>query len=312
MDFCLARAGGQALWLGAGRAIKHRMRFTYVLILAFALALTAAVAISPIAAVVLTAAGFRFPFPRIFDRTVMVALLLTVILFARPLRLRSLLADGFRDLRRNWTDVLRGIAAAIVVIATLFTCAALAGAHGGPGLERLYHRFPGYLLQAIAVGIIEEGFFRVFLLGGISTDLGRRGALIVSSAIYSVSHLLRSPARIYLTGFHPAAGLHNLAGSAIQLSDPGTAAPALIGLFLLGLVLGEAFLLAGTVYFSIGLHAGFVLGAKSWPAILTPGVALPYWIAGFGRFPLISSPAAWIAALILIALLPKLRRVESA
>jgi membrane protease YdiL (CAAX protease family) len=288
------------------------MKFSYALILAFVLALAAAIAISPIAAVALSAAGFRFPFPRIFDRTVMATLLATLILFARPLRMRSLLARGFRDPGSNWADVLRGLAAATVVIALLFACAALVGAHGGPGLERLRDRFPGYLLQAVVVGIIEEGFFRAFLMGGMTADLGRRGGLIVSSAIYAVSHLLRSPARLYLTGFHPAAGLHNLAGSATQLSDPGTAVPALIGLFLLGLVLGGAFLHTGTVYLSIGLHAGFVIGAKSWPAMLTPGIVLPHWIAGVGRFPLISSPAAWIAALILLAILPKLANAERA
>jgi membrane protease YdiL (CAAX protease family) len=287
------------------------MKFSYALIVAFALGLAAAVAISPAAAAALSACGLRFPFPRIFDRTVMATLLAALILFRRPLQLRPLLARGFAEPRRNWPDFVRGLIIALAVIAILFACAAVAGAHGGPGLERLRHRLPAYVVQAIAIGIIEEGFFRAFLLGGMSVDLGRRGALLASSAIYAVAHLLRSPARIYLTGFHPAAGLHNLAGSAIQLSDPATAVPALIGLFMLGLVLGEAFLITGKAYLPAGLHAGFVIGAKSWPALTTPGIALPHWIAGYGRFHLISSPAAWIAALILIAILPRLGRVKA-
>jgi membrane protease YdiL (CAAX protease family) len=284
------------------------MKFSYALILALVGALAAAIIISPLAAFALAAAGFHFPFPRIFDRTVMVTLLVALILLRRPLRCRSLLATGFRDPRRNWPQVLRGLAAAAIVMALLFACAIIAGAHGGPGLGRLYRRLPYYLLQAGVVAIIEESFFRAFLLGGMAADLGRRGALIVSSAIYAVSHLLRSPARFYLVGFHPAAGLHNLQGSAVQLSDPDTAVPVLIGLFLLGLVLGEALILTETVYLPIGLHAGFVAGAKSWPALLTSGVSLPWWIAGARRFPLISGPAGWAAALILLMLLPKLCR----
>jgi membrane protease YdiL (CAAX protease family) len=285
------------------------MKFTYALILALVGALAAAVIISPLAAFALAAAGFHFPFPRIFDRTVMLTLLGALILLARPLRFRSLLAAGFCDPRRNWPQVLRGLIAAAIVMALLFICAFIAGAHGGPGLVRLQHRFPQYLLQAGAIGIIEESFFRAFLLGGMAADLGKRGALIASSAIYAASHLLRAPARFYLTGFDPAAGLHNLQGSAAQLSDPATAVPALVGLFLLGLVLGEAFILSGTVYLPIGLHAGFVVGAKSWPALRSPGVILPWWITGYRRFPLISGPAGWAVALILLVLLPRLYRI---
>jgi len=288
------------------------MKFSYALLLAFALGLAGAVAISPFAAMALAAAGFRLPFPRIFDRTVMLTLLALIILLARPLRLRSLLAAGFRDPKGRCPEIVRGLIVAIIVIGVLFACAIGAGARGGPGLDRLRHRFPSYLLQALMVGIIEEGFFRAFLQGGLTIDIGRRAALILSSAVYSLSHLLRSPARLYVTGFHPTVGLHNLAGSAVQLSDPATAIPALVGLFMLGLVLGEAFILSEAVYLPIGLHAGFVLGAKSWPAILTPGVQLPWWIAGVGRIPLISAPAAWLAALIVLAILPRLARREQA
>lgn len=301
--------GPQTSGMARGRLNTGRwMRFTYALLVVLAGALAAAVIISPLAAFALAATGFHFPFPRIFDRTVMLTLLTALILGARPLRLRSLLAAGFRDPWRKWPQGLHGLIAAAIVMALLFAGAIILGAHGGPGLGRLYRRLPYYLLQAGAVGIIEEGFFRAFLLGGMTADLGRRGALIASSAIYAVSHLLRSPARLYLVGFHPAAGLYNLQGSAIQLSDPGTAVPALVGLFLLGLVLGVAYIRSETVYLPIGLHAGFVVGAKTWPALLTPGVILPWWIAGYRRFPLISGPAGWAAALILLTLLPRLCR----
>ena len=79
---------------------------------------------------------------------------------------------------------------------------------------------------------------------------------------------MRSPAHFYVTGYEPAAGLITLAHSIDQFTDPATAIPTLIGLFLLGIVLGEAYILTGSVYFSIGLHSGFVLGAKLWPKII--------------------------------------------
>ncbi len=284
------------------------MKFSYALLAAFALGLAGAVVISPVAALALAAAGLHFPFPRIFDRTVMFMMLAVIIMLGRPLRVRSLLAEGFREPESRWPEIVRGLVIALIVMAILFACAIGSGAHGA-NFDRL-HRLPSFLLQAVAVAIIEEGFFRAFLQGGLSIDIGRRGALVLSSAIYSVSHLIRSPARFYITGFHPMAGFHNLAGSATQLSHPSTAIPALIGLFLLGLVLGEAFMVSESVYLPIGLHAGFVLGVKSWPALLAPGGRPSWWIAGVGRFPLISAPAAWIAAIVVLAILPKLARRE--
>jgi hypothetical protein len=108
-----------------------------------------------------------------------------------------------------------------------------------------------------------------------------------------------------LTGFHPGAGLHNLTASAAQLGHPIVAAPTLVGLFLLGMVLGEAFMATGTVWFSIGLHAGFVLGAKTWPLVAHGNAPISRWIAGPGPVPLIAAPAAWAIALVLLMALPK-------
>ncbi|MGH7906525.1 MAG: CPBP family intramembrane glutamic endopeptidase [Candidatus Binataceae bacterium] len=282
------------------------MSFTAKFVLALIGALLAAVIIAPIAAVVVAAMGFRFPFPRIFDRTVMVTLLIALIIFARQSRFGPLIKRAFRNPRRNFPSAVRGLIVALFVMAILFTCAALLGAHSGPSLYRRVGRIPGYVLSAIAVAIIEEGFFRAFLLGGMTSDFGRGGALAVSSAIYSFAHLVHAPAHFYVRTFEPLVGLTDLSGSFSRLTHPASAVPALIGLFLLGLVLGEAFLLSGTVYFSMGLHAGFVLGAKTWPMMLTPGVPIPHWLAGYPHFPLISGVAAWIAAMILLALLPAL------
>jgi membrane protease YdiL (CAAX protease family) len=136
-------------------------------------------------------------------------------------------------------------------------------------------------------------------------DFGKIGALLASSAFYAIAHLVRSPTRFYVTHYEPAAGLMTLAHSMDQLSHPATAIPTLIGLFLLGIVLGEAYLLTGSVYFSIGLHCGFVLGAKLWPKIVLGRANLPWWIAGDGPVPLIAGAAAWaIAIIILISLRP--------
>ncbi len=281
------------------------MPFTARFAIALACGLIAAVVVAPIAAVAVAHAGWRFPFPRIFDRTVMATLFLAMLLAARGLNLGTLLSNGFlHPAKQNSVRMMRGLVVSFCTIAILFALALMIG--GGAGdFGSVASRVPGYILSAIAIAIIEEGFFRAFLVGGMRNDFGNTGALLASSAFYAVAHLVRSPAHFYVTRYEPAAGLVTLAHSMDQLSHPATAIPTLIGLFLLGIVLGEAFLLTGSVYFSIGLHCGFVLGAKLWPKIILDRAAIPWWLAGPGRVPLISAPAAWaFAIIVLVSLRP--------
>ena len=282
------------------------MSFTLKFLLALALGLATAVIIAPFAAAGVAAAGFHFPFPRIFDRTVMVTLLVALLCFARPLRLAELLRAGFARPRANLVRVGAGLLLALVAVGTLFGIAAYIGPSHSLPYREIAMRASSAVVAAIVIGIIEEGFFRAFLLGGMERDFGGGGAVLISSAIYAMAHVVRAPAHYYLIGIHPAAGMRNLAESAIRLAHPVAAFPELLGLFLLGVVLGEAFLLSRTVYFSIGMHAGFVLCAKSWPAIAGSGMRVPRWLAGRGPVPLIGAPAAWAMAVALMLLLPTL------
>jgi membrane protease YdiL (CAAX protease family) len=281
-------------------------RFTLVLVAG----LVAAIILAPLAAVVVAHAGWRFPFPRIFDRTVMATLLIAMLFAARDLKLISLMAKGFVHLpRRSIRYSVRGFVVAMIAIAILL---GLAIAFGGrtADIGTAIALIPKYLLAAIAIAFIEEAFFRAFLLRGIETDFGNRVALIASAAIYAVAHLVRSPTRFYVTGYQPTAGLVTLAHSIDQFKDPAIAIPTLIGLFLLGIVLGEAYILTGSVYFSIGLHCGFVVGAKMWPKIILNRAVVPWWIAGGGAIPLIGGAVAWVIAIAIFAMLRQITGVR--
>ncbi len=266
--------------------------------------LVAAIILAPIVAVAVSAVGWRYPFPRIFDRTVMATLFLAMLFAARDLNLDSLVSRGFKHpLAPSVARAIRGFVVAMCAIAILFALALAVGGAGVGDHTAAAALIPKYLLSAIAIAIIEEAFFRAFLLGGMMEDFGNRVALIASAAIYALAHLVRSPARYYVSGYEPAAGLFNLAHSVDQFSNPAIAIPTLIGLFLLGLVLGEAYILTGSVYFSMGLHCGFVLGAKLWPKIILNRAAITWWIAGGGAIPLIGGAAAWVIAIVILATL---------
>ena len=296
------RSGASALSsdVHARRPISFTARFVIVL----AAGLVAAIILAPLVAVAVTAAGWRYPFPRIFDRTVMATLFLAMLFAARDLNLASLVSRGFKHpLGPSVARAIRGFLVAICAIAILFALALAAGGAGVGDHTAAAGLIPKYLLSAIAIAIIEEAFFRAFLLGGMMEDFGNRVALIASAAIYALAHLVRSPARYYVSGYEPAAGLFNLAHSVDQFGNPAIAIPTLIGLFLLGLVLGEAYVLTGSVYFSMGLHCGFVLGSKLWPKIILNRAAISWWIAGGGAIPLIGGAAAWVIAIVILATL---------
>ncbi len=241
----------------------------------------------------------------------MATLLIAVLFTVRDLNFVRLLRDGFRAPASNWMRAIRGLAVSLAAIAILFALAAIVSGRGVRAFGPVLARLPKYLLSAIVIATIEEAFFRAFLLAGMKSDFGPRGALLMSSAIYAIAHLVRSPAKFFVTGYEPMAGLVTLGHSLDQFADPAVAIPALVGLLLLGVVLGQAFLLTGTVYFSIGMHAGFVLGAKLWPKIVLGRFALPWWIAGGGAVPLIGGAAAWIAAAIILLILRPLTGVKA-
>jgi membrane protease YdiL (CAAX protease family) len=290
---------------GAGQTGNRRSAFTAVsdsflltLLAASGLALGAAVIIAPMAAMAVSAAGFSFPFPRIFDRTVMVTLFATLLVFARPLRLHCFLRNGFANAQAAVWRGLSGVALAASAIGVLFALAAIAGGsiHGGMIAASMLR----YLPAAILIAAIEEAFFRAFLLTGMEDELGSSGALLASSAIFALVHVIRSPAHFYLIQFRPLAGAKTLA-LYVERVFHLEVGPSLLGLFLLGIVLGQAFVLTRQVYCSLGLHVGFVLGAKTWRVGV--GGAIPRWLAGPGAVPLIAAPAAWLASAIMLGVL---------
>lgn len=275
-------------------------RFALVLVAG----VVAAIIVAPLVAIAVSAVGWHYPFPRIFDRTVMATLLIAMLFSVRDLNLVTLLRRGFKHpVAASVVRAIRGFVVAMLAIAILFGLALAVGGGGVSDHQAAAALIPKYFLSAIAIAFIEEAFFRAFLLGGMRNDFGERVALIASAAIYAIAHLVRSPARFYVTGYEPAAGLATLAHSVDQFTTPSIAIPTLIGLFLLGIVLGEAYILTGSVYFSIGLHCGFVLGAKMWPKIILNRAAIPWWIAGGGAIPLIAAPAAWVIAIAIFAAL---------
>ncbi len=275
--------------------------FTVRLALTLLLAAIAAALIAPWVAPALAWAGFHYPFPRILDRVVMVAMAVGLGWESRDLRLPARLRTAFAQPSHNLGAAGLGVAAGFGAIGILWGLAWLIA----PPIARTNSSsfvltFLPAIVAAAIIAIIEESFFRALLLDAIADDYGQPTALIASSAVYAAAHFVRSPARFQLNGIHPLAGLATLLAGLRHLGHPMAAAPGLLGLFLLGLLLGITFVTTGRVYFAIGLHASLIAGAKTFRKFAPGAQTAPGWLSGWGFPPLISGPAAWLLTLALL------------
>src|SRR5271170_5315563 len=125
------------------------MPFTLRLTIALLLAAAAAALVAPFAATALAAAGYNFPFPRIFDRTVMVTLAIMMFLWARPLGAARLLRRGFARPLENLGKSLRGLLVAAAVIAILLALGEAFGGRNELHFGEVLARAPKYIAGAI-------------------------------------------------------------------------------------------------------------------------------------------------------------------
>ncbi len=120
-----------------------------------------------------------------------------------------------------------------------------------------------YALIACLIGVMEEIFFRGFLLQSFMENMSVPMAVFVCSLIYSVLHFFRADVFVS-TGFQPFVGFVTMAQFFKPLFfDLAKHLPEIIGLFLVGVVLSYAFIKTKSLYLSIGLHTGMVFMVKA-------------------------------------------------
>lgn len=133
------------------------------------------------------------------------------------------------------------------------------------------------LLSAIAIAALEETLFRGVLFIRLKPELGFVGALAVSSAVYSIVHFFaRTPEPPVVTW---NSGLATLGAMLGGFTDPQALFPGFLTLFLVGAILASLAHSTGSLYASMGLHAGWVFWIKVYGAITHPraGASTAVW-----------------------------------
>ena len=248
-------------------------------------------------------ASHQQPFSRIFGRVYIALGIILFFCFRSRLKIGSLTELGLGRPYR-WREVSLGFALAVAslfaVVAAL-TFADIFTPVVRRSLASVLGRVFAALMTGLTVGCLEEIFFRGIIFKGLVGDTKPFTAFVVANLFYAAIHFVKPAEEASLSGIDPWAGFKFLVASFAPFLDPIEILPGLMGLFLVGLALSYAFLRTGALYFSVGLHAGWIFGLQ------TLGMFGRYrrselgWFFGAGEPKIVSGIATWVGILAVIA-----------
>lgn len=204
------------------------------------------------------------PFHRYVNRSILAMALLGLWPFLRLLGARSLHDLGLVPWTGQWKRLAVGFAVGFASMACLAALALGFGARGwNPQVSAL--NILEIVSAAAGVAMIEEILFRGALFGALRRVWNWPSALALTSVTYAMVHFLE---RAHLTGeVRWNSGLVLLPQMLAGLGNMDTLIPGLINLVLVGAILALAFQRTRTLWFSIGLHAGWVFWLKGWNSL---------------------------------------------
>ena len=241
----------------------------------------------------------RAPFHRFEDRAFLILALAGVWPLLKALGARSVadfgLALPYGQMKKFLGGVLLGFFSLAVVAAVAIGFGAR---HFAPSLT--WHKIVGTLLGAVGtalvVAVLEEILFRGGLFGGLRRFLWWPIALIVSSAIYALSHFLQHGEVTGPVTWH--SGLDLLPQMFRGFADFRQLVPGFLCLTLVGILLGLGYQRTGNLYFPIGLHAGWIFWLKIYGSFTTETNWKLIWFWGSGKMV-----DGWLAFIVLLGAL---------
>ena len=208
-----------------------------------------------------------YDFGKVMRRILMVVALIVFIVFRKSLRFGTLISSALKIRPGFFRQFLLGLSMAVLLILIYYGIGLISGAwiihmdYDSAGIIIL--KIVEYALIACLIGIIEEIFFRGYLLQSFQENMSLPKAVCVCSLIYSILHFFKADVLVS-TGFQPFVGFTTMAQFFKPIfSEFLKNLPAIIGLFLVGVVLSYAFIKTKSLYLSIGLHAGMVFMVKA-------------------------------------------------
>lgn len=242
------------------------------------------------------------PFHRFVNRSLLGLALAGLWPLLRQCGLRSWRDLGWTSCTGRWRPVWRGVLVGFIGLGLAGGTVLIAGAR----VWRPAIHFPdlalavaGAAVTALAVSAIEETLFRGVLQGTFRRVWNPTGALWLSSIVYAALHFL---ARVrWNEPVEWASGLVVLGRMLAGFGDWMQVFPGFLNLVLAGALLGAAFEQTGNLYFSAGLHAGWVFWLKLYTATTgeTAGAFHELWGSGKLTDGWVALPALALTAAVL-------------
>ncbi len=238
----------------------------------------------------------KFDFESYFHRALLIAAVALLWPLFRVLQVRSWRDLGLEKNSRAGADLGMGF---VIAAIPLLCCGAVIIALHIYSLRRgfLWHKMPDVLFAASIVPILEELLFRGFILGVLLRGFSRLGALLLTSAFFSIVHFLKAPeATTPNDAVRWFSGFDSIAHSFGQFSDPMLLAGGFLTLFAIGCILADARLRTASLWLPIGLHAGWIFANGTFSkAAHREALVLP-WLGKnllVGIVPLILALVSW-------------------
>ena len=249
----------------------------------------------------------RNPFHRFVNRSLLVLALAGIWPLMRALGMCSWRNLGWVSPRGQGARIVSGFGVGFVSLGVLAAVALLGGGWGFQAdlsESHLAVKLLGAALSAVVVAMLEETFFRGAVMGALRRAHPVPVAIILSSAIYALLHFFRRPEAP--SEVHWFTGLALLPQMMRGFLDGPALVPGFFNLTLAGILLALAYQRTGNLYFSMGLHGGWVFWLKFCSAVAVARPGANVWLWGTpGR--LIDG---WLALLVLAAVVVAVRRLR--
>jgi hypothetical protein len=241
------------------------------------------------------------PFHRYVNRSLLGLALIGLWPLVKSLGLTSLPDVGLVKPAGQWKKLgggfLLGFISLALVAALAFACHAR---QMNPKLSdgQISQKLLGAAATAIVIAILEEILFRGALYGALRKVFHWIFALIISSMFYALMHYLESAKTTENVTW--LSGLQLLPLMLRNMGNLQAVIPGFFNLTLAGMLLGWAYQRTGNLYFSIGLHMGWIFWVKAYAIVtaLSPGANAWWW--GSGRMAIVNG---WVALPVLLAAL---------
>jgi uncharacterized protein len=239
------------------------------------------------------------PFNRFVDRSLLLLALAGLWPLLRALGVTSWREAGVVEPHGQWKKLFGGLLVGFlsltVVAGTALVCGNRVQVQGVNAHEVVATIFNA-VGAAVIVAVMEELLFRGGIFGGLRKFFYWPLALVISSMVYALAHFLRRVDFTSDVGWQ--SGLVVLSRKLVGFVEFQALMPEFLNLTVVGLLLGLAYQRTGNLYFSIGLHAGWVFWLKTYGALTATAPHAATWFWGTGKMI-----DGWLALIVLVVVL---------